>query len=161
MSIPQNMAFSGGDGAALATEIDWPLGLDHSRNECMMLHGTSRKLADIIVQAGFEERVANAQGRFGTGIYFADRSSKAEEYSGSGKSNLVMFLTRVTLGRPCCTKKVMRGLRRPPCLSGCGQACAHRRFDSVAVAKSIRNREFIIYDRRLAYPEFMVEFSRP
>ena len=60
----------------------------------------------------------------------------------------------------------MNGLRRPPTLSGQVDGAgapptAERRCDSVVFDGTGRNyKEFIIFDRCLCYPEYMIEYER-
>ena len=47
-------------------------------NERMLFHGSS--FINAIVQKGFDERHAYIGGMFGAGIYFAEHSSKSNQY---------------------------------------------------------------------------------
>lgn len=120
------------------------LSLDSRRNERLLFHGCPGASArdavtgevlypseecsplHAIKNAGFDERLGNLKGMFGSGTYFADMSSKADQYAGrygpphAGSVGEVatMFIARVTLGLPYLTKQSLEQLRRPPCIQG-------------------------------------------
>ena len=50
-------------------------------NEVFLWHGCSTKVADIIVNFGFDERLANDQDLYGAGSYFTVQVCKALQYS--------------------------------------------------------------------------------
>jgi len=144
------------------------------------------RIAGKIEESGFDERVSNLAGMFGCGIYFAEDSSKASQYSHSIRCKQVgavytskasectcatengtlrtLFLCRVTLGttwaRLSATDKD-QPLRRPP------ERDDHRLFDSVLgesrawePSAALNYREFIVYDRRQCYAEYLIEYQR-
>jgi len=95
--------------------------LDKTVNEYYMFHGTKEEIATIITKDGFNERVAKEGGMFGFAAYFADRSSKSNQYipcttCGKGaigaiytkcdckpeniKEPYCMLISRVILGNP-------------------------------------------------------------
>lgn len=160
--------------------------LDAEANEYYLFHGLSHGIVDKIVESGFDERVSNLAGMFGCGIYFAEDSSKSMQYSHaadcqqvgavySGGSNQCtcmqsltaercMFLCRVSLGTPwirlAATDKD-KPLRRPPDRDN-GQL-----YDSVLgesrawdPAAALDFREYIVYDRRQCYPEYLIRYVR-
>jgi hypothetical protein len=121
------------------------LQLDESRNERLLFHGSPHvgarnEAGEILYQTedqsplyaikaiGFDERLGSVKGMYGSGTYFADMASKADQYAGMynppGSPNgsvgetAAMFLARVTLGTPYSTAKSLEGLRRPPCVHG-------------------------------------------
>ena len=134
--------------------------------------------ARIIMTNGFDERVTSLKGLYGAAVYFAEASSKADAYAGKvdGKSNGIgsqgtLFLSRVALGTPHLTDEPLQQIRRPPTLSGLVDkpgapvASTERRCDSVVASKKSGHdgspyREFMIYDRRQIYGEFMVQYTR-
>jgi len=139
----------------------------------LLFHGTKANTISYITQQGFEERIANDAGMFGAGIYFAENSSKSDEYVTPDPNDLCyFFLSRICLGYCYSTKKVLQKLRRPPCIEGHIDNCLHKRADSVlAECKRTgqdpkasyfleRYQEFIIYDRSQCYPEFLITFKR-
>jgi Poly(ADP-ribose) polymerase catalytic domain len=56
--------------------------LESSVNECLLLHGTSASAVGGIAQNGIDLRLANATGRYGSGIYLAESSIKSNVYTG-------------------------------------------------------------------------------
>ena len=50
-------------------------------NDCYLWHGTTEDTARIICKHGFDPRVS-AKGLFGSGTYFAEKSSKSNQYVG-------------------------------------------------------------------------------
>eukprot|EP01087_Luapelamoeba_hula_P022867 TRINITY_DN8303_c2_g1_i1.p1 TRINITY_DN8303_c2_g1~~TRINITY_DN8303_c2_g1_i1.p1 ORF type:complete len:423 (+),score=50.16 TRINITY_DN8303_c2_g1_i1:194-1462(+) len=155
-------------------------------NEYYLFHGLNPSILTKILDHGFDERVSNLAGMFGCGIYFAEDSSKSSQYSHSTQCQQVgaiysgqasvctcartcdddrcMLICRVTLGEPWMrlepTDK-QKPLRRPP------ERDNGYLFDSVIGESRAHNsdacldfREFIVYDRRQAYPEYIVHYSR-
>lgn len=123
------------------------LGLDRSRNEVMLFHGSplagarnrsgeiifpteAQAPMNAIKKTGFDERLGNAKGMLGAGTYFGDHITKADSYAGryhewpEGKDPgsvgecAAMFLARVAVGTPYITSQSLEQLRRPPCLQG-------------------------------------------
>eukprot|EP00026_Physarum_polycephalum_P004369 Phypoly_transcript_04387.p1 GENE.Phypoly_transcript_04387~~Phypoly_transcript_04387.p1 ORF type:complete len:576 (+),score=82.20 Phypoly_transcript_04387:125-1852(+) len=146
--------------------------LDKGLNELYLFHGTKHNYVEAIKSTGFDERVSSSAGLFGTGIYFAENSSKSDEYVVPGKDNIYchIFICRVCVGTPFLTGKPHPNLRRPPCLLEDQLPCAHPRFDSLIGMKSEEKgdkktflrkyREFVVYDRQQCYPEFLVTYRR-
>lgn len=130
--------------------------LDASLNEAFLWHGTHASNIDAIVQDGFDERVCSLEGMLGGGLYFAEDSCKSGQYAeksiGSSRSHWFV-LSRVLLGRPHHVDQPMPDTRRAP-----------HSFDSVVFTPSAdsplgHHREFVVYDRFQAYPEYIVEAS--
>merc|ERR1711920_106520 len=69
-------------------------------NEVWLLHGTSHAAAEGITTGDYDMTRANPSGLFGAGLYFAESSSKADEYVQGGGSPEVfpVLVCRVTLG---------------------------------------------------------------
>ena len=109
------------------TELELTLGQDELRREVLLFHGApsgqgnQKDIIDIITRQGFDERLASEKGMFGSGIYFANKSSKADCYSSRYSETSVgetckMILARVTMGNTYRTSSTMKGTRRPPCV---------------------------------------------
>lgn len=49
-------------------------------NECFLFHGTNKK--DAILNQGIDYRLGNQRALFGQGCYFAESSTKADQYAG-------------------------------------------------------------------------------
>lgn len=128
------------------------LGLDAKRNERLMFHGSPGHRAVnlhtgqmifpeadktpvyAIKHSGFDDRLSSVKGMYGSGVYFAQKACKADQYAGqyhwppppgsphSGYSSIgeraTIFLSRVTLGCPYKTDLSLEQLRRPPCIEG-------------------------------------------
>ena len=137
---------------------------DKTSNEVFLFHGTKHEMADVILKSGLDERVCSLEGLFGAGIYLAENSSKSDEYCTSDSRGICrMFVVRAVLGTPFEAVQAMNNARRPPAMPG-----SERLHDSVIgvtqdthpTACLKKYREFIVYDRRQTYPEFLVEFRR-
>ena len=55
--------------------------IDESVNEYYLFHGTTEATVGAIEKQGFEDRLAS-KGLFGKGMYFAESSTKADQYAG-------------------------------------------------------------------------------
>ena len=156
-------------------------------NEIILFHGCAESRVQFILREGFDERVSNSDGRFGAGIYFAEDSSKSNQYipcPWCGKGS-------VTIPQPCsCLPNGMERvykilvvyvvmgdaevvkvdqnfdekyrIRRPRLKEG----SEVERFDSImgeskAFGGSHLNfREYVVYDRRQVYPAYVVSYKR-
>jgi hypothetical protein len=135
-------------------------------NEVFLWHGTKAGLKDVIAKQGLDERVA-INGLFGHGIYFAENSSKSDEYiTPDAAGNCYIFLSRVCLGVSQSTLKSTRGMRRPANRSPenifdsvLGECKEHKTFGKPGACLQ-RYREFIVFDRKQTYPELLVTFQR-
>ena len=127
-------------------------------NECLLWHGTRPDTAAIIGEQGFDERVCALHGLFGAGVYFAEHSSKADQYCTAGADGLyTVLLSRVALGDAFYTSLARNGERRPPPLPEGGGAL----HDSViGQVDANRYREFIVYDRAQTLPEYLLQYRR-
>jgi len=129
--------------------------------EFRFFHGTTADAANAIARWGFDERCCSTSGMFGAGVYFADNPTKSHDYADGH-----MFVARVSLGFPHWRSSSLNGARRPPCFEECSTMCAHQRYDSVIARKRgevggswLGSREYIVYDRTQAYPEYLIEYS--
>jgi hypothetical protein len=144
------------------------LRVQEGANEALLWHGTKADLWSIISKQGLDERLA-ADGLFGHGIYFAENSSKSDEYIKPDRhGNCYIFLTRVCLGVPYSSLRSTNGMRRPPQRadnadllynSVRGECKEHKTFGKPG-AFLARYREFIVFDRKQTYPELLVTFQR-
>eukprot|EP01048_Picozoa_sp_COSAG05_P006301 COSAG05_NODE_404_length_10192_cov_3.830377_4_plen_327_part_00 len=152
--------------------------IDPLLNELWLWHGTSPKTADILAKDGFDERVANLQGLYGGGSYFADASSKSAQYSKvtNRDGHYCMLYCRVTMGSAFRATGEMVGIRRPPpnpALSGGGgggssaqgRGVSGTPHDSILAESGVANNgrqghnEYIVFHPGQAYPEFIVWFT--
>jgi hypothetical protein len=124
--------------------------LNGSLNEAFLWHGSKPCNINLIVQQGFDERVTSPQGMLGAGLYFAEDSCKSGQYAAKDSRGSHWFiLSRVLLGCSHHTRLPMPEIRRAP------DFC-----DSVVFTPNHiigHHREFVIYDRFQAYPEYIVE----
>eukprot|EP00162_Nutomonas_longa_P005497 comp16153_c0_seq1/m.25494 comp16153_c0_seq1/g.25494 ORF comp16153_c0_seq1/g.25494 comp16153_c0_seq1/m.25494 type:complete len:217 (+) comp16153_c0_seq1:1-651(+) len=154
------------------TTMEWMTYLDADVNEVYLFHGTKPDFVEVIKKHGFEERVAS-NGLFGHGIYFAENSSKSDEYIVPDENGFCfIFMSRVVLGNAYIATQMHKDIKRPPCVKGhfdTTARCDHERHDSLvgeidsptypgALLK--RYREFVVYDRAQTYPEFLITFKR-
>ncbi len=90
-------------------------------------------------------------GMFGAGIYFADKSSKSNQYTGRSSSSVrYMFLSKVVMGNACKAKKSMRQARSAPICHRLNQP-----YDSVKAeagcpndrGSALKYAEYIVYEK--------------
>lgn len=138
------------------------LARDRSVNERLLFHGSN--FIESIQNYGFDERYAQRNGMFGAGVYFADHSSKSNQYVfgwGQGcqehrdKSCYIcerkLIYAQVALGRSLVSKEAM-----PDC------AHAPPGYSSVTGSpESTENLvypEYVIYNGDQAYPLFVIRY---
>jgi len=158
--------------------------LDKNANEYYFFHGTSKEVTSKITTGGFDERFSNDQGMFGGGIYFADNSSKSNQYvpcptCGQGwvfakseckcaakdvKEPFKMIISRVVIGDAFICKEYKDDLFKSKREAPLKDQKTH--YDSV-VGETVANggtvlkfREYIVYERTQSYPEFVVTYQR-
>jgi len=140
----------------------------------------------LIVKNGFDERVSALSGMFGGGIYFAENSSKSNQYVPCSNCNggavfsttncsckdqgiLGLILCRVALGDVHIALKYdqdkYKGTTERPVRLAPLKANG-KRYDAV-LGESLQNggdtlrfREIVIYDRYQVYPEYLVAYKR-
>ena len=127
---------------------------------CVSACRTKAEHVPVIERTGFDERVAG-RGMLGTGCYFAENSSKSDQYcTPNSNDRFYIFLARVCLGSAYHTHSAHSDFRRPPELPH----RAGRLHDSVlyeGAGLSVgKYREFVVYDRRACYPEYLIEYQR-
>ena len=66
-----------------------------------------------------------------------------------------MFLARVCLGTYFHTTNTLNNMRRPPQRN----KGDYMLYDSVTGTSNVYN-EFVVYDRKQCYPEYLIEFKR-
>ena len=163
--------------------------MDPKANEFYLFHGLNENATPGITRFGFDPRYCSLKGMFGAGVYFADNSSKANQYCHGGSCTASGFLTgraqckckkteeasmllcRVALGDPFIEMKYRgngegeywHGRRCEVERSGRGQTGV---FNSV-IGESQANggsplllREYIVYDSAQVYPEYIIYYHR-
>jgi len=164
----------------------FPSAIDSDSNEFWLWHGTSAtiKLGDgtehetweILAKQGFDERVGGDSngGLYGKGIYLADASSKANQYSTSpicskptnADGHHCMLLCRATMGSPFMATGPQQGIRRPPD----NPALPGQPHDSVFAEEGVTDNgrgpgsqfhdEYVIFNGKQIYPEFVIWSDR-
>uniref|UniRef100_A0A1Y1MGQ1 Poly [ADP-ribose] polymerase n=1 Tax=Photinus pyralis TaxID=7054 RepID=A0A1Y1MGQ1_PHOPY len=132
-------------------------------NERMLFHGSP--FINAIVQKGFDERHAYIGGMFGAGIYFAEHSSKSNQYvygigGGTGcpmhkdRSCYVchrhLLLCRVTLGKSFLQFSAMKMAHAPP---------GHHSVMGRPSAGGLNFPEYVVYRGEQAYPEYFITYQ--
>ncbi len=136
---------------------------DNNSIEKLLFHGSP--FLPTIVQKGFDERHAFIGGMFGAGIYFAEESSKSNQYcygigGGTGcidhkdKSCYVcprtLLLCRVTLGKSFVQPNPMKIAHAPP---------GHHSVTGSPSSGGLSYTEYVIYRGEQAYPEFLITYK--
>jgi hypothetical protein len=126
-------------------------------NEVFLFHGTKPDIADKVIETGFEERLSSLGGLYGAGAYFAEKTSKSDQYTNDdGNGNHHMFLARVALGAHVKeTRAVCNNIRILEEIPG-GTGVRYSSLLGLAGA----HREFIVFDGGQAYPEFLITYKR-
>mmetsp|Transcript_74134 Transcript_74134/g.193395 ORF Transcript_74134/g.193395 Transcript_74134/m.193395 type:complete len:154 (-) Transcript_74134:18-479(-) len=130
-------------------------------NEVWLFHGTRHVAAESITSDDFRIDLAgcSAGSLYGRGIYLAENSSKADEYShvDPGTGLFTMLLCRATLGRHLYTAELQPDPRR------CEDACLRGLHHSVlGDRRACRGtfREFVVFDEDQVYPSYIVRYKR-
>ena len=131
-------------------------------NEQMLFHGSP--MMHAITKGGFDERHSYIGGMFGAGVYFAENSSKSNQYvfgigGGDGctehrdKScyicNRQLLFCRVTLGKPYVITSACRMAHAPP---------GHHSVIGRPSVCGLAFTEYVIYRGEQAYPEFLITY---
>eukprot|EP00933_Yihiella_yeosuensis_P077499 TRINITY_DN8800_c0_g6_i1.p1 TRINITY_DN8800_c0_g6~~TRINITY_DN8800_c0_g6_i1.p1 ORF type:complete len:583 (-),score=80.68 TRINITY_DN8800_c0_g6_i1:102-1850(-) len=135
-------------------------------NEAYLWHGTCPRSALGIIEEGFKMDLAGDNGAsnmFGPGAYFAECSSKSDEYarddsSGIYKNLHCLLLCRVTLGEMIHMTRggaATHGMIKAALDSGSYDSVLGDREASVGTY-----REFVVYDEQRVYPEYVLLYSR-
>lgn len=129
--------------------------------EHYLFHGTSPQGAKAIAETGFRRIMAgmNAGTAFGRGCYFAEASSKSDEYAQCDDENhYVMLLCRVVCG------ELFRLTQRDPSVAlALAEALHANRYDAVLADREAgagTYREFVIFDEECVYPEYILLYDR-
>lgn len=135
--------------------------LDERLNELYLWHGTTPEGAIGISTSGFRINLAGTRAGafFGKGCYFAECSSKSDEYAREGDSILAgiyaLLLCRVLCG------SLFRVTH--PDHTAIREALESSEFDSVLgdrEASAGTYREFVSYDEECIYPEYVILYER-
>lgn len=137
---------------------------NHSHsNERMLFHGSP--FVNAIIHKGFDERHAYIGGMFGAGIYFAENSSKSNQYvygigGGTGcpthkdRSCYIchrqMVFCRVTLGKSFLQFSAIKMAHAPP---------GHHSVTGRPSVNGLALAEYVIYRGEQAYPEYLITYQ--
>lgn len=131
-------------------------------NEFLMFHGTKPEAADSIAKNNFDMAHACKTGLFGAGLYFAESSSKSDEYVKPDKSERYpVVICRVTLGHInyCPNKDPTTDPGRTKLEASCLGGEYHSVLGDRKKAKGTY-REFVVYNHHQVYPHFIVWYKR-
>ena len=139
--------------------------LNPAVNEVYLFHGTSIEGAKGISTTGFRVELAGSStaAMFGKGAYFAERSTKSDEYVKetrvdiglSQETHFAMLLCRVCLGELYRITDFDKSAER--------HVLGSSRYDSLlGDREKVRGtyREFIVYDGAQVYPEYVIIYKR-
>lgn len=136
--------------------------IDTSINEFYLIHGTKPEAVRGITTSDFRVDLAGSHAGtlYGRGIYFAESSSKSDEYTTPDPKNKGLFacmLCRVLMGNINYQDQVT------PDAGQIVKSVVSGSYHSVlGDREKCRNtyREFIVYDNAQAYPEWIVYYDR-
>lgn len=149
-----------GDVAATLSALSGIPPPDPALNEVLLFHGTNHIAAEKIATSEFRIRLAgsNAGTLYGRGVYFAENSSKSDEYTRPDPRGFrTLLVCRVTLGRTFYTDRVEADPR------GCEDACLRGPYHSVLGDRQKARgtfREFVIFDEDQVYANFILIYKR-
>ena len=137
--------------------------------EAYLFHGTLLKNVMSIVETGFDTNKSQ-DGLYGKGVYLAESSQKADQYSDEENSRrsdfLTMFVVRTSLGRVAMFKRENKNLQNqaPPTFERGTTSLA---IDSgggggntIVGGEHKRFREFLKNTSADCYPQFLVVYNR-
>lgn len=131
-------------------------------NEFLFFHGAKPLVADLIAENHFDISYASKDGMFGAGLYFAEASSKSDEYVvPNDKHEFPLIIVRVTLGKVnyCDKPKPFDDPGRRALEHSCTSGAYHSVLgDRIKVSGTYR--EYVVYDHFQAYPHFILWYKR-
>mmetsp|Transcript_66507 Transcript_66507/g.187331 ORF Transcript_66507/g.187331 Transcript_66507/m.187331 type:complete len:400 (-) Transcript_66507:140-1339(-) len=128
--------------------------LDRSCGECYLFHGSMQSLA--IARGGFDASKASTASLLGPYSYFAENSTKGDEYTGANQAGLVMLVCRVVLGHCRYTEEAA------PSHATIAADFHRNGFHSVQAHRKQTTglNEFAVSSASQAYPEYVVTYAR-
>lgn len=140
--------------------------VDPSIQEFLLFHGTKPTAAESICNTGF--RVSNAGSKtgllYGRGLYFAECSSKSDEYAQDDEHGIYLGFYAMLLCRVSCGN-MLETTQKAPNTEYLEHRCkgTDTPFQSVLGDRELESRtyrEFIIYNNDQAYPEYVIIYRR-
>ncbi|KAF2072609.1 hypothetical protein CYY_006068 [Polysphondylium violaceum] len=171
----------------ILTNIPNSPSVDENANECFLFHGLNVSSVTGIAKFGFDPRFCSLEGMFGAGLYFAENSSKSNQYCHAGactnsgflaqscrcsaKDEVCLLVCRVVLG-DSLIENVFRG--NSPGNFWHGRRTEPKKPDGINIHHSVVGeskanygpkatlllREYIVYESSQVYPEYKVYFKR-
>jgi hypothetical protein len=143
---------------------EFPRVIDAQANELWLWHGTRPETAQTLAEWGFDERVANLQGLYGAGSYFADSASKSHQYSRRHKDaqgHHCMLYCRVAMGSPFLTNTEHKNARRAPENPATPGLPHDSIFGGEGVGRGGQqvHNEYVVFRSNQVYPEFIIWYS--
>jgi hypothetical protein len=139
--------------------------LDATVNEAFLWHGTSPSGMQAIAKGGFKMDLAGSHAgtMYGPGAYFAECSSKSDEYGRDDKDGIYsglncLLLCRVVLGEPMPIQVAGTSVHETievAMNSGAWNSVLGDRQAAVGTY-----REFVVYAEDQVYPEFAIIYKR-
>ncbi|VVC35473.1 Hypothetical protein CINCED_3A004169 [Cinara cedri] len=132
-------------------------------NERMLFHGSP--FINAIVQKGFDERHSCIGGMFGAGLYFAENSSKSNQYvygigGGTGCPDHKdrscyhclrhLLMCRVTLGKSFVQYNSIKIAHAPP---------GHHSVKGSPSVGGLTFSEYVVYRGEQAYPDYLIAYQ--
>jgi len=142
--------------------------LNPAVNEAYLFHGTSPEAASGIIHSGFRIDLAGSatSAAFGRGGYFAEASSKSDEYAKCGTDKLsdlyALLLCRVSLGRTIRVEKFYTDDASVRSLFD-DDILVHNHYQSLlGDREAVKGtyREFVVFKQEQVYPEFIILYRR-
>lgn len=140
-------------------------GLRDSVNEVFLFHGTSPTGSQGIASGGFKMAFAgsNAGTMFGAGLYFAECSSKSDEYAADDPEGIFQGLFCLLLCRVVCGEMLHMTAGGTGTHAIIDAAVKSREFESVLGDREASvgtYREFVVYTEEQVYPEYLILYRR-
>lgn len=143
--------------------------LDEDLNEALLFHTPSQDFGAIdgIRNNGFDPRCCSVDqyagdlrvgGMFGAGCYFSEEITKSDQYADPKLDNYYFFLVKVCLGNPYFTDQPFTNKLKPPAHKGSVVGLVD--LKKPGYPPITRFREFVVYDVKHAYPQYLVEVRR-
>ncbi|EGC37994.1 hypothetical protein DICPUDRAFT_149379 [Dictyostelium purpureum] len=172
---------------SVLTDVSTGPEVDRNANEFFLFHGLNISSITGIAKFGFDPRFCSLEGMYGAGLYFAENSSKSNQYchgksctaSGflssschcSAKDEICILVCRVTLG-DALVENVYRGNTKGSFWHG--RRTEPKKPDGVSIYNSVvgeskpnygpkaalQLREYIVYESSQVYSEYKVYFHR-